>query len=425
MKERTIHIDTMNYQFVQKDKSLQLHLAKSLTKVTHASQLELLTAKSPYFIPMSVEEGEDIYTFTYEVGAHWFTWDKLKVAERNDKLRFLLNICRFHECLYSRYSFFLHPDNIIVDSNYIPYIIHKGLKNIIPPMDISEETFIRQFKCLIIALFTKKHSFDDLYNGLLTNVKDTPFERSVAGLSSFDEVKLFLEENYKKEQTLSDKQMVLVPKKRFKLFKNLAIAFIASSVILAVPVIYYAFIKVPYQNNLLEASRNFIATDYDTVISTLKRENSENLPITAKYQLAFSYIKTEPLSDQQKSTIMQNISLKSDEKYLLYWIYNGKGEFDKALDYAKKVDDPQLIMYGLMKQIEAVKNNPDLSGKDRDTKIKAYEQELDQYKEKYTKESELLKKEDEKKEEKATSGEQMKKAESGTETQGTENNEGQ
>ncbi|MEC2496769.1 type VII secretion protein EssB/YukC, partial [Bacillus cereus] len=79
----------------------------------------------------------------------------------------------------------------------------------------------------------------------------------------------------------------------------------------------------------------------------------------------------------------KNISLKSDEKYLLYWMYNGKGNFDKSLDLAKTLDDPQLIMYGLVKQIESLKNNPDLSGEERDQKLKTYEQQLDEYKKKY------------------------------------------
>ncbi len=84
---------------------------------------------------------------------------------------------------------------------------------------------------------------------------------------------------------------------------------------------------------------------------------------------------------------MKNVTLKSDEKYLLYWMYNGKGDFDKSLDLAKSIDDPQLIMYGLIKQIEAVKHNPDLSGKERDEKLKTFEQQLNEYEKKYKKPS--------------------------------------
>src|SRR5699024_2855596 len=86
------------------------------------------------------------------------------------------------------------------------------------------------------------------------------------------------------------------------------------------------------------------------------------------------------------------------ESYLLYWIHNGQGDFEQSLDLAKYLDDPQLIMYGLVKKIEQDKNDPDLSGSERDEAVSKSQEELDQYREKYN----LLPEEDDDKKEKDT-----------------------
>lgn len=379
-----IQIDSMDYRFEIDENTWKLELAKSQTQVKDFRQLDVLTEKSSIFIPVIIEERDDAFTFTFSVDKKLNKWDDLKGLGRNEKLRLLRNIARFKEYLHRRITFFLHPENLVFDANYMPYIVHRGIRDIVPPKPLTEEQFLTQYKCLIIALFSKKYSYDDLYTGLLENAKETTFEQNVGSMNSFDDLLHLLDDSFEKEQAKTEKTMQLVPKKRFKLFKQLAFSFIAATVILAAPLIYYTFIKVPYQNTLLESNTHFLATDYDKVISNLSSEDSEALPLASKYELAFSYIKVEKLSEQQKSQIMKNVSLKSDERYLLYWIYNGKGNFDKSLDVAKHVDDPQLIMYGLIKQIEAVKNNPDLSGKDRDEKLKTYEQQLDEYKKKYS-----------------------------------------
>src|SRR5690625_3783861 len=80
---------------------------------------------------------------------------------------------------------------------------------------------------------------------------------------------------------------------------------------------------------------------------------------------------------------MKNISLRSDERYLLYWIYNGIGDFDRTIDLAKYMDDPQLIMYALIKKTEQVKNDPELSGAERDDEVGKLRDELEKYAEEY------------------------------------------
>ncbi|GAE94507.1 secretion system component EssB/YukC [Gracilibacillus boraciitolerans JCM 21714] len=177
--------------------------------------------------------------------------------------------------------------------------------------------------------------------------------------------------------------MQLIPTKRFQLFKRLAIAFIIVSVVLAVPLVYFGLISLPYQHNLLDAHEEYLAANYGEVINSLIDEQAENLPKASKYILAYSYVSTEQISDSDKKIIMNNISLNSDANYLLYWIYNGRGNFESAMDKAKYLDDPVLIMHGLIQQIEQAKNDPDLSGAERDDIVNNLQDELFEYKEEY------------------------------------------
>ncbi len=83
------------------------------------------------------------------------------------------------------------------------------------------------------------------------------------------------------------------------------------------------------------------------------------------------------MSDKKKENIMNTISLKSDAKNLLYWIYNGRGEFSKSLDIAKLLDDPTLAMYSLTKQIEQVQSDTTLSGDEKSGKTKNFGRKLE------------------------------------------------
>lgn len=388
MTEKTIQMGSTNYRFEIDGETWRLQFTKSETRVKDFRQLHIVTESSSSFVPVTVKELDDAFVFTFLVDKKYKKWNDVKELRRNEKLRLLRNIARFQECLHKRITFFLHPDNIVFDDNFIPYIVHRGIRDIVPPTPLSDEQFLTQYKCFIIALFSKKYNYDDLYGGLLESPQETTFEQNIARIQDYDELIQFLDKSFEREQIAIEKSMQLVPKKRFKLFKNLSYSFIGATVVLLIPLVYFAFIKVPYQNTLLAANSSFIANNYDEVILQLQDEEAESLPIASKYELAFSYIKVERLSDKQKEAIMKNVSLKSDERYLLYWIYNGQGDFEKSLDLARQLDDPQLIMYGLIQQIEAIKKNPDLSGKERDSQLKTYEQELEEYKKKYTDPSE-------------------------------------
>jgi len=383
MKEKTIQMESLTYQFAIDKDQWQLKLPKSQTRVKDIRQMSLINSDSGLFVPSSVKEEDDLFCFTYSVDPKAKTWDDILKLDRKDKLRLLCNLARFKHCLTTRMTFFLHPDNLIVDDNLIPTLIYRGIRDLVPPYHLDEKSFTLQYKCLTIALFSKKYSYDELMAGSLLQAKDTEFERQVIECEDSDSLIQFLNAKYMEEKKAAEKNMQVVSKKQFRLYKRLTFSLLALSVIFAVPLAYIGLVKIPFQGHLLEADRSFLALDYNNVIDQLEEQEPEDLPDSSKYVLAYSYIKAERLSDKQKEAILNNVSIKSDPNYLLYWIYNGRGEFSRTVDLAKYIDDPQLIMYGLIKQIEQVKNDPDLSGTEREKKVQEYQDQYEAYAEKY------------------------------------------
>lgn len=388
MEEKNIHMESITFQFLINEDQWQLNLPKSQTHVQDVRQLALITERADWFVPAEVKDGEeDAFTFLFTVDSTAKRWNDILKLTRHEKLRLLCNLARLRKLLATRITFFLHPENLVFDDNLMPSLVYRGIREAVPPYTMDEEKFVLQYRCMAIALFSKKYSFEELYNGAINSPHDTEFERLVSESSDFDSLVNLLEESYLKEKMETEKKMQFVPKKRFRLFKQLTYTLIVLIVISVVVLTYESFVKIPFQNHLLEAHHYYLAQDYEGVINELQKQDPEKLPNESKYILAYSYIKTEILSEDQKEAIMKNMSVKSDENYLLYWIFNGRGNFNKSVDLAKYIDDPQLIMYGLIKQMEKAKNDPNLSGTKREQKISQYEEELKKYQEKYGQDS--------------------------------------
>ncbi|API93668.1 type VII secretion protein EssB [Virgibacillus pantothenticus] len=383
MKEKTIQFENLTLQFEIEQDNWQVRLPKSQTAVHDVRQMDVMLHPSDFFAPLTITEEKDAYRFTFSRKQKVKTWNRLLQLHRNEKLRLVCNMIKLERYLNTRITFFLHPENLVVDDNLMPIIIYRGIRKLVPPYEMSETDFLKQLKCFTIALFSKKYNFEQLYHGSLQNATETDFQRQVSEITDLEELKDFLYKSYEEEQRKTEQTMVVVPTKRFRLFKQLSIIMIIVSVLLAIPVIYYGFIKTPYQNNLLEAHGQYLASSYGDVISTLEDEDPEKLPTQTMYILAHSYINVENLSDAEKEVILKNVSLKSDPDYLAYWIYNGRGEFDTSIEKAKYIDDPILIMHGLIQKIEQAKNNPDLTGSEREETVKKLQDELQKYREEY------------------------------------------
>lgn len=383
MTKKGVTFEDKEFDYVIEGTTWELSIPKSQTKITNLNQLNLITIASDDAVPLEVNETDDTYQFLFTVTKDKKHWSDMVALPRNEKLRAAYNLTGLVKYLATRITFFIHPDNIVFDDNLMPQMIYRGIREHVYPFDPSEGELLKQYKCFILALFNEKYNFEELYNGSMEKANATEFQREVIKAPNFTTLISLLKGNYHKEQVKAERTMQQVPKRRYTLYKQLSIWFIVLSIVLLTPLLYMFLIKAPHQDNLLKAHREFLATDYNKVIDVLKREKVDDLPHPVKYILAYSYIKVEKLSDEQQESIMKNITLKSDASYLKYWIKNGVGDFDEAIDLAKYMDDPQLVMYGLIKKMEQIKNDPDISGAEREEQVKGIQDELDKYNEQF------------------------------------------
>lgn len=84
-------------------------------------------------------------------------------------------------------------------------------------------------------------------------------------------------------------------------------------------------------------------------------------------------------SEEQREVILNNVTLKTDELYLDYWINIGRGLDDDAIDAAKRLDDSDLVIYAIVQKMDQVRKDNSLSGKDREQKLSELQTDYDKY----------------------------------------------
>lgn len=134
MKEKTIKMDSVSYHFFIENNQWKLELAKSQTRVKDIRELALMKENTDQFVPVEVEDGEEVLTFQFQVDSNMNHWETIQSLGRSDKLRLLCNLARFRKILDTRITFFLHPHNLIFDDNLIPFLVYRGIRQVLPPM---------------------------------------------------------------------------------------------------------------------------------------------------------------------------------------------------------------------------------------------------------------------------------------------------
>ena len=344
----------------------------------------LLVAEQPYFVNQNVIEEEGKLTIESLLTDEYYFWDKLITMIDEEKLRHLINIGQlFHALQDSIYTYNLSPNNLVFSRNGNPLFVFRGVKGQVPPYDVvSLDEFTVIFKAMIVSLLDKKTSYEKLIEGQSPFYKGKLFCETIMKAENLDEIISLLEEKYLEEREQNKEKFSRVPN---KLVFRLKLTTLITSLIgffSLVGVLYFLLFAMPSQQMISDLRLAFVHQDYSTVVSTVKNTDSKSLSQDDSYMVAYSVIKTEPLTEAQKIELSK-ISTQSNTDYLRYWVLIGQSKIDEAMDIASYLDDPQLLMYGLTKKIDEVQRNPNLTSEQRTEQLNNYKGKLEELKKNY------------------------------------------
>ena len=378
MTEEKFVFGEQPFIYEKNDTTWQLGLKRSDVASQDLRELLLLDLHHPLFLEQTMEADEDSVTFRYQLEPHGLGYEEVKSRTISERIRLALNVFGLEAALALPVTFLLHPMNLFITKDAQAKIAYRGVPGLMIPQAVSSEDFLRQAKCFAVTLFSDL-DFMDLYNGSLELETLPDFLTDLCQAEDIATAVAVLEKYYEEKTAKEQAELVLVPSRRHRIFKLATIWLTASVVLLVVPLIYLIFIQNPFKEKLLQADTAFIKVDYSGVITELEGISPSSLPNTQKYELAYSYIQGLEFSSDQKKVILNNVTLKSDELYLTYWIQVGRNRFEDALDTAKRINDSDLILYALTQEIKQVREDGQLSGKDRESKLNALESEYKKY----------------------------------------------
>lgn len=344
----------------------------------------LLVAEQPYFVNQNVIEEEGKLTIESLLTDEYYSWDKLITMIDEEKLRHLINIGQlFHALQDSIYTYNLSPNNLVFSRNGNPLFVFRGVKGQVPPYDVvSLDEFTVNFKAMIVSLLDKKTSYEKLIEGQSPFYKGKLFCETIMKAENLDEIISLLLEKYQEEREQNKEKFTRVPNKLVSRLKLTTLITSLIGLFSFIGVLYFLLFAMPSQQMISNLRLAFVHQDYSTVVSTVKNTDSKSLSQDDSYMVAYSVIKTEPLTEAQK-TELSKISTQSNTDYLRYWVLIGQSKIDEAMDIASYLDDPQLMMYGLTKKIDEVQRNPNLTSEQRTEQLNNYKGKLEELKKNY------------------------------------------
>lgn len=291
--------------------------------------------------------------------------EKLRVAQQLSSLQTLAGRFRIP---------FLHPDNLTVTGAGVG-VIHFGLEGVLAPMTFDEALYLRGYKALVLSVLQPRLSYEKLVDGALV-LRDELSQR-IQACETLTAVVSVVDAELAAEEARAARERVSVPKLRYRLLAGLgAVAVVAAGVLGWFAYSSYAVVQ-PRQEAIVAAHASFVTSDYARTLADLDGYSPSDLPKSARYVLAVSSIKLSELTGAQKEAVLNNISTKTDDNTLEYWIFLARGELERALNLAKNLGDDQLTLLAYTDLYQATKLDSKMDGGRKQKLLEEYSTEIE------------------------------------------------
>ncbi|MGD7044949.1 type VII secretion protein EssB [Jeotgalibacillus proteolyticus] len=349
------------------------------TKIKLVNEIEIHLIKTVHpELKKEILSTEDEVTITVQAPDSFHSFSSLHKKSALARWTFALRLVHFAEQKRSKRLHPIYsPDNIILDRSNVPYLLHYGVEESLPPYEKDQDLQFNEIKATILYALDPSKSFKDYLN-LYHTMQLTPVMKELREASDIKELKELVIKQIDQEEQ-QQKTFTHVPNKAWKRRKYSLIGLIVLIIPLLAFSFYSYFFIQPRQDAYIAANEYFMKNNFSSVVEELAPHEPEDMPYVVQYQLAVAYVNNETLGDSQKRTILNGLTLQTDPQYFLYWSYIGRGMEEEAIDVARSLEDRDLIMMALLQYTEAIKRDPELTGEEKQMELDQIEQELEEY----------------------------------------------
>ncbi|PLR96523.1 type VII secretion protein EssB [Bacillus sp. T33-2] len=350
---------------------------KGKIKLDDAVELEMLKEIEPS-IYKEISLTEDEVTLNIQPPLNYISFSQLKKKDEQSKWVFASQLVKkVKEHSLTRLHLVVCPENIVFDESLTPYFLHYGLKESIPPYEKDSERLLKETKATVTAAVDEKFTFDQ-YIKFHETLQLSPLAASLLAAGNEDELLHLIQQNIKQLEE-KEKTLVHIPQKKWKLTRYIALGLFMLFMPAFIYALYSLFFVQPKHAAFLNSQEHFLESEYSDVVNALADYDIDDMPKIVQYQLARSYIINESLTEEQKENVENAVTLQSDPLYFRYWILTGRGNAGEALDIARSLEDRDLILFGLLKYREEIKADDELTGEEKQQKLKEIESEIEEY----------------------------------------------